>query len=531
VGKPRADLQNALMKRLLDRLRDESFDLLVLGGGITGAGVALDAVLRGWRVALIDKGDFAAGTSSVSSKLVHGGLRYLEHGEFRLVHEALHERRVLLRNASHLVQPLRFVIPVYRGARLSPWKWRLGLTLYDLLAGRDNLRRSQPLRAAELRRAVPNLAATDLLGGASYFDAQMDDARLCLAVIRTAALRGAAVANYVEALAFQKSGGQIAGVRAVDRLGGGEFTIRARVVVNAAGPWVDAVSRLADRESSALLQPTKGVHVIVPNRAGLTSALLLLHPRDGRVFFVIPWLAELHAGEAPDASKLLIGTTDTFGNEAPDGLTVNSAEVSYLLDGCNRFLRPILTADDVLGSFAGLRPLIRARPGEPSSLSREFHIVTAPSGLISVAGGKYTTYRCMAEAVTRAVEVRLGRRHHCRTRDCALDGAPPLPWEHYLPQAAGKLQGQHGLSRRAARHLLCRYGTQAFAVAGYLEQFPELVEPVVEGEPDLQVEWHYQREHEMALFPADHLLRRSRLGLYRPEILRAPPAIFSARSV
>lgn len=513
------------MKRLLDRFKDETFDLLVLGGGITGAGVALDAVLRGWRVALIDKGDFASGTSSVSSKLVHGGLRYLEHGEFRLVHEALHERRVLLRNAPHLVQPLRFVIPVYRGARLPPWKWRLGLTLYDLLAGRDNLRRSQPLRAAELRRAAPSLARAELLGGASYFDAQMDDARLCLAVVRTAALRGAIVANYVEALALLKNGSQVAGVQAVDRLGGGEFAIRARVVVNAAGPWVDAVSRLADRDSGPFLQPTKGVHVIVPNRAGLTSAFLLLHPRDGRVFFIIPWLAEVHAGEAPNASKLLIGTTDTFGNEAPDGLTVTPEEVSYLLDGCNRYLQPALTPNDVLGSFAGLRPLIRARPGEPSSLSREFHIATAPSGLISVAGGKYTTYRCMAEAVTNAVEERLGRRHYCRTRDCPLDGAPPLPWEDYLPQAVGKLQGAGGLSKSAARHLVRRYGTRAFAVAGHLERFPELIEPVAEGEPDLQVEWLYQREHEMALFPADHLLRRSRLGLYRPNVLRAPPVI------
>lgn len=516
------------MKRLLDRLRDEAFDLLVLGGGITGAGVALDAVLRGWRVALIDKGDFASGTSSVSSKLIHGGLRYLERGEFRLVHEALHERRVLLRNAPHRVQPLRFVIPFYRGGRLPPWKWRLGLTLYDLLAGRDNLRRSRPLPRSELRREAPNLSAADLLGGASYFDAQMDDARLCLDVVRTAALHGAAVANYVEALAFQKNGSQLTGVQAVDRLSGNEFVIRARVVVNAAGPWVDALCRLAGSANGPLLQPTKGVHAIVPNHAGVTSAFLLLHPRDGRVFFVIPWLAEVQAGEAAGAKKLLIGTTDTFGSEAPDALTVTPEEVAYLIEGFNRYLQPVLTPSDVLGSFAGLRPLVRARPGAPSSLSREFRIVAAPSGLISVAGGKYTTYRRMAEAVTDAVEERLGRRHFCRTRDCPLDGAPPLPWEHYLPQAVGQLHGRHGLSEPAARHLVRRYGTRAFAAAGYLERFPELIEPVAAGEPDLRVEWLYQREHEMALFPADHLLRRSRLGLYRPDVLRAPPALVTS---
>ncbi|MBL8799770.1 MAG: glycerol-3-phosphate dehydrogenase [Planctomycetia bacterium] len=508
------------MQRQPERLADESFDVLIVGGGITGAGVALDATLRGWRLALIDKGDFAAGTSSVSSKLVHGGLRYLEHGEFRLVHEALHERRVLLHNAPHLVRPLKFILPFYRGFRLPPWKWRLGLALYDLLAGHDNLRRSRPLPLAALRRAAPSLERADLLGGASYFDAQMDDARLCLAVLRTAARHGAAVANYVEARSFEQQGGQVAGVRAVDRVSGKECSIRARVVVNAAGPWVDAVCRLAGETGGPLLQPTKGAHVIVPNRAGIASAFLLLHPRDGRVFFVIPWLAEVHAGEAPGATKLLIGTTDTFGQEAPDSLTVSPDEVAYLLEGCNRYLQPALAPADVLGSFAGLRPLIRARPGEPSSLSREFHIAVGPSGLISVAGGKYTTYRCMAAAVTDAVENRLGRRHRCRTRDCLLDGAPSQSWEEYWPRAVGALR-RRGLPESTARHLVQRYGTNADAVADDLARFPELAAPVMPGEPDLQVEWRYQREHEMAVYPADHLLRRSRLGLYRPEVLNS----------
>src|SRR5207302_2594253 len=209
------------MKRTVHALKDETFDLLILGGGITGAGVALDAVVRGLRVALIDKGDFASGTSSVSSKLVHGGLRYLEHGAFHLVYEALHERRLLLHNAPHLVHPLRFIIPFYHGARVPPWKWRLGLTLYDLLAGRSNLRRSQPLQTGHIRRAFPGLRGEGLLGGAAYLDAQMDDARLCLEVVKTAAAHGAIVANYVEALAFERQGSLIAGVHALDHVGGG----------------------------------------------------------------------------------------------------------------------------------------------------------------------------------------------------------------------------------------------------------------------------------------------------------------------
>src|SRR5437879_1213535 len=375
------------MKRNVDALAEEQFDLLILGGGITGAGVALDAALRGFRVALIDKGDFASGTSSVSSKLVHGGLRYLEHGHFPLVYEALHERQLLLHNAPHLVHPLRFIIPFYRGARVPPWKWRAGLTLYDLLAGRSNLERSRPLGAACLQHAFPGLCSKGLRGGAAYFDAQMDDARLCLEVVKTAALHGAVVANYVEAVAFEQQGGRITGVRALDRVGGGDFSIRARQVLNATGPWVDAICRLAGDAGSQHLQPTKGVHLIAPGR-GLTEAFLLLQPRDRRVFFVIPWLG-----------KTLIGTTDTHFGGQPEALTVTAEDVLYILEGYNHYFSPALEQRDILGSFVGLRPLIRTRPEEPSAISREFQVFASPSGLLSVAGGKYTTYRRMPETI------------------------------------------------------------------------------------------------------------------------------------
>src|SRR5690242_18824888 len=283
------------MKRDVGALAGETFDLLILGGGITGAGVALDAALRGLRVALIDKGDFASGTSSVSSKLVHGGLRYLEHGDFRLVYEALHERRRLLRNAPHLVRPLRFVLPFYAGARVPPWKWRVGLTLYDVLAGAGNIHRSRSVVTTRLHRDLPHLRTKELLGGAEFYDAQMDDARLCLEVVRTAALHGAAVANYVEAVAFERAGGLITGVQARDHVLGGELVIRARQVVNATGPWGDRLRQLAGDDSGPLLRPTKGVHLIAPD-LGLTAAFLLLHPADGRVFFVIPWLGKTLLG-------------------------------------------------------------------------------------------------------------------------------------------------------------------------------------------------------------------------------------------
>jgi glycerol-3-phosphate dehydrogenase len=495
------------MKRDVPALTDGTFDLLILGGGITGAGVALDATLRGFHVALIDKGDFASGTSSVSSKLVHGGLRYLEHGNFQLVYEAQHERRLLLDNAPHLVHPLRFVIPFYRGTRVRPWRWRTGLTLYDLLAGASNIRRSQPLPKAHLHREFPGLRTNGLQGGASYFDAQMDDARLCIEVVRTAAMNGACVVNYVEAIAFEKNGGIITGVRAVDRVGGGELIVRARQVLNATGPWVDEVCRLAGDGAGPRLQPTKGVHLIAPDR-GLAAAFLLLHPTDGRVLFVIPWMG-----------KTLIGTTDTHSEAEPDRLAVTAEDIAYLLEAHNHFFTPPLVESDLLGSFVGLRPLIRARAGEPSALSREFRLFGSPSGLLSVAGGKYTTYRHMAEVITDVVCQRFGGRRLCRTRHFPLDGAPSLPWDEFEPAAVASLARDHGLPEAAARHLVRRYGRRAAEVAAYLKRQPELAKPVIEGEPDLQVEFAYQGDQEMAIFPADRLLRRTRLGMYHPELL------------
>jgi glycerol-3-phosphate dehydrogenase len=492
------------MKRIAELLTEGTFDLLILGGGITGAGVALDAVLRGFRVALIDKGDFASGTSSVSSKLVHGGLRYLEHGNFHLVYEALHERRLLLENAPHLVHPLRFILPFYRGARLPPWQARIGLTLYDLLAGRSNIHRSRPVPLRDLRCEFMGLVPEGLIGGAEYYDAQMDDARLCIEVIQTAALHGACVANYVEATAFETTGGLISGVRAVDRFSGEERVIRARQVLNATGPWVDAIRQLAGDTTGPHLQPTKGVHLVTADR-GLTAAFLLTHPADGRVFFVIPWLG-----------KTLIGTTDTLVTEGPDALKVTAADIDYLLAGHNRYFAPALTTGDVFGSFVGLRPLIRSRSDRPSAISREFQMFESPFGLLSAAGGKYTTYRRMAEIITDTIARRLHRWRPGQTRRLPLDGAPSMPWDRYLRSETSVIVQRHGLPEASARHLVCRYGRRAAEVARYVERDPALAQPLVAGEPDLRAEIPYQRDQEMAIYPADHFLRRTRLGLFHP---------------
>jgi glycerol-3-phosphate dehydrogenase len=495
------------MRRNLADLERGTFDVLILGGGITGAGIALDAALRGFRVALIDKGDFASGTSSVSSKLVHGGLRYLEHGDVRLVYEALHERRTLIELAPHIVHPLRFIVPFYRGGRVPPWKWRIGLTLYDLLAGRSNLQRSRPLPRGALREEFPGLRSEGLEAGASYFDAQMDDARLCIEVMKTAAAQGACLANYVEALSLERTGGTIGGVLAVDRRSGDELPIRAHQVVNATGPWVDSVCRMAGDTTGPYLRPTKGVHLVAPDR-GLTAAFLLLHPADGRVFFVIPWLG-----------KTLIGTTDTFDNDSPDCLKITPADIAYLRAGHDHYFQPPLRDADVLGTFAGLRPLLHSRAGEPAAVSRESRLIESPGGLLSIAGGKYTTYRCMAEQVTDAIARRLGSRMQSRTRHFKLDGTPPEKWEEFQPREVLRLEANYGLSPATARHLVQRYGRHGSVVASYVDNDPKLRQQITPAEPEIRAEFVYHREHEMAQTAADSLLRRTRLGLFHPQLL------------
>jgi glycerol-3-phosphate dehydrogenase len=503
------------MKRMPEALTDGAFDLLILGGGITGAGVALDAVLRGLRVALIDKGDFASGTSSHSSKLVHGGLRYLEHGDFHLVYEALHERGRLLYNAPHLVHPLRFVLPFYQGARVSPWKFRIALTLYDFLAGARNIHRSRVISLPYLRRDFSQLRLEGLWGGSEYYDAQMDDARLCLEVLRTAALHGAVVVNYIEAIAFDYCGGVLSGVRALDRNSGRELSIAAKQVLNATGPWGDAVRRMAGDDGEPLLQPTKGVHLILPDR-GLSAGFLLLHPADGRVFFVLPFW-----------KKMLVGTTDTVWNDSPDKLSVTSEDVDYLLAGYNHYFEPPFATSDVLNSFAGLRPLIRSRPGQPSELSREFQLCPSPSGLLTAAGGKYTTYRHMAELITDTVVRRLGLSRRCRTRSFRLDGAPCRPWQTFRASAIRELTSVDGVDDTTAKHLVDRYGKRAVEVADYVRRDSALSQRVLDGEPDILAEFAYQRDHEMAERPADFLLRRTRLGLLHPVLIQNPPSFLS----
>src|SRR5947207_7153987 len=379
-------------------MAEGSVDVLIIGGGITGAGIARDAALRGYRTALIDKADFGAGTSSHSSRLIHGGIRYLEQYAFHLVFEASRERRVLLRIAPHLVRPLPFLFPVYRGARVPAWKLRAGMWLYDLLSAFRNVHWHRWLRAKNVRRVEPGLRDRGLVGAALYYDAQTDDARLVIATVRSAVRAGALAANYVEMTALLKPDGRVRGAAVRDVLTGETASIRANVVVNATGPWSDRVRRLDDPNAAPIMRPTKGAHVIVPRqRLANEHAVTLFSPVDGRVMFALPW-----------GDLSYIGTTDTDADGSPDGLRVTAADVTYLLRSANAaFPDAHLAQSDVLSAWAGLRPLLREDDRNPSQVTREHRVLESPQGLISIVGGKLTTYRVMARDVVDRVAARL----------------------------------------------------------------------------------------------------------------------------
>ena len=420
----------------LRAIADERFDVLVIGGGITGAGVARDAARRGLRVALVEAEDFASGTSSRSSRLVHGGVRYLEHGYLHLVFEASRERRRLLQIAPHLVRRLHFTWPVYKGARIPRWKLAAGLTLYDTLALFRNVGRHHRLSADGVREAEPALESAELTGGASYWDAATNDARLTLANVLDAAAHGAVVLNHarVAALTFGATGGSADGAVVRDARGGHELRVRARLVVNATGPWTDEIARMEGAKDVAAVRGTKGVHIAVPaDRVGNVGAVTMLSPDDGRVMFTLPSTAGL----------TIIGTTDTATAEHPAEVRASGADVRYLLSACNRFFPAArLTEEDVVAAWAGIRPLVATgNKGDPSSASREHAIRHSPRGVLTVTGGKLTTYRAMAEQIVDAALERLGTETRpCDTAEALLPGerppvssgdellVPELPW-------------------------------------------------------------------------------------------------------
>lgn len=472
--------------------------MLVIGGGITGAGVARDAALRGLRTALVEQDDFASGTSSRSSRLIHGGVRYLEHGQLHLVFESSTERRTLRRIAPHLVQPLDFVWPVYAGARVPRWKLAAALTLYDLLALFRNVARHERLSARAVLAREPALRAESLLGGARYWDARTDDARLTLATVRSAERAGAVVLNHARVDALSRADDRVTGAKVIDTIDGASVDVRAKVVVNATGPWSDRVERLADAAAQHHVRGSKGVHInVARERLGNASALTLLSPRDGRVMFVLP---------ADDFA--IVGTTDTFESVLPEEVRATAADVDYLLEAANHFFPAArLTRDDVVSAWAGLRPLAAetAASTDPGSASREHAIVEHVRGLVSVTGGKLTTYRAMASEVVDAVQRSLGlTRTPAATARAPLEGGKVGDVASEVA-AATTLLGDAAVALRLVR----AHGDAWRAVLKLAASDPTLAMRVDPSRPYLLAELRYGVTDELAMTLADLLIRRT----------------------
>ncbi|MGD9702130.1 MAG: glycerol-3-phosphate dehydrogenase/oxidase [Acidimicrobiia bacterium] len=485
---------------MLQRLESEHFDVLVIGGGITGVGCALDAASRGLRTALVERDDFASGTSSKSSKLVHGGLRYLQQGEVRLVYQALRERQRLRRNARHLVRVMPFMIPILTkdGVVSKKIARALGsaMWMYDLTGGWRIGRIHRRLRAAAALGHLPTMPPERLASAYLYFDAATDDARLCLTVARTAADHGAAVANGCTVVALEKDerGGVVGAEVEAD---GRRFSVRATVVVNAAGVWSDDVRALDEGSNPDSIRPAKGIHVTVPwEKVRNDIAVVIPVPRDKRSLFVVPW------GPNADGTfrHTYVGTTDTDYDGPLDDPQCTSEDLDYVLRALNASVTTAITRDDITGAWAGLRPLVkREASGRTADLSRRHRIATATSGVISVTGGKLTTYREMAEDTVDAALERLGRRARCRTKRLALHGA-----EGFRDDApAGSL----------AAHLAGRFGTDATAVQRLIDADPTLGSELIGGLPYVRAEAVYAARHEMVRSLDDLLSRRTRARL------------------
>ena len=500
----------------LAALERDTFDLAVVGGGITGAGVALDAASRGYSVALLERHDFAAGTSSRSSKLIHGGLRYLQNFDLGLVREALLERSLLVNLAPHLVKPLPLLVPSFDDKRPDRLMG-VGLTLYDVMArrrgrgARDGEEEWSPERhrivdADEARSLLPALAAREPTAAYLFYDCQTDDARLVLTVLGEAERFGAVMANGCEVTGLVEREGRAAGVLVRDTIGGGEFEVQATNVINATGVWADRIrpDELYDEEEVPRIRPSRGTHVTLSRETLAVDAGAIIPASGGRTIFVLPWLG-----------RTLIGTTDNDYEGPLDHVPPAGEDIEYLLDATDEFFGVSLTPGDLTGAYAGVRPLISSGdPKKSVDISRRAELYETSSGLVTITGGKLTTWRRMAKlAVDRIVE-REGREASCRTEEIPL-GMPVDPAE--LPTV-------DGVDVASREQLAGRYGHAAHGVLELAAGAPELAKRIVPDLPDLLAEASFAAQEEQARSIGDVLLRRTRLGLLAARELTAPNA-------
>lgn len=485
----------------------ECFDVCVIGGGATGAACALDAQLRGLRTVLVEAGDFASGASSASTKLVHGGVRYLEQavkrlnlGEYRMVRHALAERVSMLANAPHLAHASEFLVPVYSWSQAA--YYRLGIKMYDLLAGKHNLFPSRFLSSEETLRRMPNLRREHLRGAITYADGQFDDARYALSLVKSFAEAGGEALNYARVISFAHGpSGNLASAVVRDELAGEAFSVTARVFINATGPASDKVRQMASPGVASRLRPSKGVHILFPlSLAPGRDALLIPKTEDGRVVFAVPW-----------QDRLLVGTTDD--EATPEArMVVLRSEAEYLLRQLNPYLARPLRAHEIVSGISGLRPLVAAgKEGGTKELIRDHEVeMDQRSGLISILGGKWTTHRLMAEDTIDAVQKSLGKPvTPCRTREHLLSGAKGFTSDYWR-----SLVRDFSVSEGTAKHLASKFGSRAGEVLSLCRENPKWGSLLVEGFPAIRAEVVYCAREEMAMTIADVLARRIGLQLF-----------------
>ena len=483
----------------LASLKREEFDLVVIGGGVTGAGIALDGASRGLKVALIEAGDLASGTSSRSSKLIHGGLRYLEQYDFKLVKEALREREMMVTTlAPHLVKPVSFLFPLTEKFRERTYVGA-GLALYDLLRG---FKRALPwhkhLDQKRVAKVAPSLRSDNITGGIQYFDAQVDDARHTMLITRTAKRYGARIATYTEVTDLIREGKRVIGVK-VKPEGGRAFEVKAKVTILAGGVWTSPLYKRFGLKPGYEVRMSKGAHIVVPGDAiSSESGIIIKTPLS--VLFIIPWFG-----------KWIVGTTDTEYKDDPGSPVASKADVDYILTQANRVLTPRLKQSDVIGVYAGLRPLISSAPDSPTTkLSRE-HIVDRPvPGFVSIAGGKYTTYRVMAEDAVDVASAELRRI----VPDSSTAQLPLLGADGYvaLTNKVPLLAKEYGISEESIRHLLDRYGSEIATLLELTRDRPELKKKIDPKLEYLKVEVLYAVEFEGARTLMDIVDRRTRIA-------------------
>ncbi|QYB03584.1 glycerol-3-phosphate dehydrogenase [Rhodococcus sp. USK10] len=482
-----------------DELQTEQFDVVVIGGGVVGAGAALDAATRGLKVALVEARDYASGTSSRSSKMFHGGLRYLEQLEFGLVREALRERELSLTTlAPHLVKPLKFLFPITHRLWERPYM-AAGIFLYDRMGGAKSVPPQKHLTRAGALRMAPGLKRNSLTGGIQYYDTVVDDARHTMTVARTAAHYGAVVRTSTQVVGFLREADRVSGVRIRDCEDGRTADVKANVVINATGVWTDEIQALSRQRGRFRVRASKGVHIVVPRDRIVSDAAIILRTEKS-VLFVIPW-----------GSHWIIGTTDTDWNLDLAHPAATKADIDYILGHVNKVLVTSLTHDDIDGVYAGLRPLLAGESDETSKLSREHAVARVAPGLIAIAGGKYTTYRVMAEdAVDLAAEDIPARMAPSITEKVPLVGADGY---FALVNQTVHLGQLYGLHPYRVKHLLDRYGSLIGEVLDLAADKPELLQPLTDAPAYLQVEVVYAAAAEGALHLDDILARRTRIAI------------------